>query len=177
MTQIHKNNFIVSAKTGFYETGLSKGSYGLTLTLANTTAIGTDELLAMKQIVEEPLPPAAKKARVMLPKEFHSTEALRWLLAALSRFGIQSQVAFWPALGETEALSLAAWRILQVDEPHELFIDFNELWYSPSEAALESTFPLWPVGHQVYLFVRGQGMAMESVVGFISRAAEPWALL
>jgi len=180
MNQVIQNELIESARVGFFDEGLNRGTYGLTIKLrgdAPKAPLSPKVFSAVKQLVEEPLPGAGKRARVLIPDNFRAQDSLRWLLAALKRFGIAPQAVFGPQLGESTALSEAAWRIMRTSEPMSFFLDFDELWYEPTSETPIAEFPLWPLPHAVYLYLRGQNREVSEVVQFMQLSKFPWSLL
>lgn len=175
---IVQNEFIESARVGFFEQGLSRGTYGLQVRLSPErlqVPLSPKAYEAVKQLVEEPLPAANKKARIKVPASYRNLAELRWLLAALKKFSISTQLIYDVTLGEPELLGLADWRILQVTAPEASFMEFDELWYKP-QGPLED-FPLWPLQHPVYLYVDGAGRPVDEVFGFMQKSKYPWVLL
>lgn len=179
MNNIIQNELIESAKVGFFDSGLSRGTYGLQIKLARDKiqgGISSKVYEAVKTILEEPLPSANKKARIRIPEGFKNLAELRWLLAALKKFSISTQIMYDPSLGEPELLGLADWRILQVTAVEPSFVEFDELWFKPA-GDLPPEFPLWPVNHPIYLYIDGTGRTVEELTGFMSRSRFPWVLL
>jgi hypothetical protein len=174
---MQENSFIKSFKTRFFDTGLSRGTYGLELTLANCKSLESPEFLAMKKILETELPPANKIARIRLAENFNSNDALRWLLSAFNRYDFSTQVIFTPSSGSLESLNLASWRILEVRDPEATFIDFNELWFRATEKTIALEFPLWQLKHAIFLYIDAQGLPMESTLKFMSSSLYAWSLL
>lgn len=171
------NNFITKATVGFFTQGLSRGAYGLEISIKNSTQ-DSKVFEAVKTVLETKLPSANKPVRIHIPSGFSTYETLSWLLKAFTMYGFRTQIVFHPDFGSPAVAELADWRILATSNPEAVFIDFDELWFSPTEEVLRSCHvPLWPIKHPVYLYVDAKGYSMESVVGFMEREEHPWATL
>lgn len=180
MNQIVQNELIESAKVGFFDEGLNRGSYGLTIKLRSDApkgALSPKVYSAVKQLVEEELPLASKKSRILIPDSFHATDSLRWLIAALKRFSIQAHVIYGPSFGESDAIAEASWKILKITEPLSCFLDFDELWYEPEQSVAVAEFPLWPLPHPIYLYLKASGREVSEVISFMKSSKFPWSIL